>query len=235
MFMPTYTYINKVNEHLKDADQYTNARYICNYLLTKKTGWTLNSICGMLGNFQSESLMNPNIVEISQQDRWDNWGNYGYGLPQWTPWYTRQNNQGKWIDPANYHGTGHPTFGYWAEQRGYTTNKTDGGTVGGMDVQLDFLDLGEGGWDNKTEYYAMTWPEYKASTWDAAELARVFYRNYERSASGSYGSRPDQAESWYNRLYDEFGGGVTPPTPTTFNWKAGGRRWQLLRRIVISK
>ena len=178
--------------------------------------------------------MNPNIVEIGQQDRWDNWGNYGYGLPQWTPWYTKMQGS-EWIDPANYHGTGHPTYGYWAEQRGYTTNTTNGGTVGGMDVQLDYIDAGEGGWKNSTDWYTMTWAEYKASTWAASELAKVYYRNYERSEAGSYGSRPEQAEKWYNRLYDEFGGGVTPPTPTTFNWKAGGRRWQLLRRIVISK
>lgn len=41
-----------------DSDEMeTNAIYICLYLMAN--GWTLNAICGMLGNMQVESSINP--------------------------------------------------------------------------------------------------------------------------------------------------------------------------------
>lgn len=56
-----------------------NAQYILTYLLAR--GWTKNAVCGMLGNIQVESSINP--------ARWegDNVGDlsHGYGLVQWTP------------------------------------------------------------------------------------------------------------------------------------------------------
>jgi len=56
-----------------------NAEYILGYLLDK--GWSREAICGMLGNMQTESTINPGI--------WQNLdaGNtrLGFGLVQWTP------------------------------------------------------------------------------------------------------------------------------------------------------
>ena len=55
-----------------------NATYIYNYLIAQ--GWTVNAICGILGNMEWESSINPG--------RWegDNVGiGPGYGLVQWTP------------------------------------------------------------------------------------------------------------------------------------------------------
>ena len=56
-----------------------NAQYILDYFSTR--GWTKNSICGMLGNMQRESTINPGV--------WENldYGNTngGLGLVQWTP------------------------------------------------------------------------------------------------------------------------------------------------------
>lgn len=64
---------------LDRAKQELNVKYIYNYLSSK--GWTLNAVCGMLGNMQSESAINPG--------RWqsEDVGNLsgGYGLVQWTP------------------------------------------------------------------------------------------------------------------------------------------------------
>jgi hypothetical protein len=68
-----------------------NAEYILGYLLP--LGWTRNGVCGLLGNMQSESSINP--------ARWqgDNIGNMssGFGLVQWTP-------ATKYIDWANANG-----------------------------------------------------------------------------------------------------------------------------------
>ena len=75
-----------------------NAQYILNYLLGK--GWTKNAVCGMLGNMQTESTINPAIWQGL------NYGNMsgGFGLVQWTP-------ATKYID--------------WAQARGYDYKTMD--------------------------------------------------------------------------------------------------------------
>lgn len=71
-----------------------NATYIAKSLLA--SGWTLNAICGMLGNMQTESRLNPGRW---QGDRVGGSPNkHGYGLVQWTP-YTKYT---EWVsgDPS---------------------------------------------------------------------------------------------------------------------------------------
>jgi surface antigen len=67
------------NSYLSTSQMKVNAEYILNYLTAR--GWTKNAVCGMLGNMQRESTINPGI--------WQNLdsGNtsLGYGLVQWTP------------------------------------------------------------------------------------------------------------------------------------------------------
>ena len=64
---------------LNRSKQELNATYIWNAL--RPYGWTLNAVCGMLGNMQSESAINPGRW---QSDRVNNMSG-GYGLVQWTP------------------------------------------------------------------------------------------------------------------------------------------------------
>lgn len=66
------------NSALSKNEQEVNATYI--YKAMSTYGWTLNAICGMLGNMQAESTINParwqgGVVKNSK----------GYGLVQWTP------------------------------------------------------------------------------------------------------------------------------------------------------
>jgi len=81
----------KESAPLTMAQMKVNAQYILDYLTSR--GWTKNSVCGMLGNMQSESTINP--------VRWqsDIIGNLsgGFGLVQWTP-------ATKYIDWANSKG-----------------------------------------------------------------------------------------------------------------------------------
>jgi hypothetical protein len=76
------------NRFLTMEEMTVNAEYILSYLLAR--GWTKNAVCGMLGNMQTESTINPAI--------WQNLdsGNMimGFGLVQWTP-------ASKYIDWAN--------------------------------------------------------------------------------------------------------------------------------------
>lgn len=67
------------NYYLSMSQMTENAQYILNYLTAR--GWTKNAVCGMLGNMQRESTINPGI--------WQNLdsGNtsLGVSLVQWTP------------------------------------------------------------------------------------------------------------------------------------------------------
>lgn len=56
-----------------------NAKLFSVYFLNK--GWSLNAICGMLGNIQTESFINPGIWESLDEGNVKN----GYGIVQWTP------------------------------------------------------------------------------------------------------------------------------------------------------
>lgn len=67
------------NRYLSLTEMEENAKMIWAYF--KPKGWSLNAVCGMLGNMQSESTINPAIWESLDEGNLDN----GLGLVQWTP------------------------------------------------------------------------------------------------------------------------------------------------------
>lgn len=67
------------NRYLTLEEMQVNARYICQEL--RKDGWSLQAICGMLGNFQTESTINPGIWQSLVSGNTSG----GVGLCQWTP------------------------------------------------------------------------------------------------------------------------------------------------------
>lgn len=182
-------YINALNKQLTQAEKEQNATWIYGYF--HSLGWSLNAICGMLGNFQAESTLNPNVYEgfvVHQAEL----GNYGYGLAQWTPWLGKI---GSTVDEQrNYHGTNNPTFGRWC-----LDNARDKSL---METQCDYLNLGLGGYKKNDDFPDVYLPfnEFKISLESSDYLAKVFYRCYERSKSGSYGQRPQYAMQWYEFL-----------------------------------
>ncbi|WP_310603664.1 phage tail tip lysozyme [Anaerosporobacter sp.] len=76
------------NSYLTTSQMTANAQYILNYLRGK--GWTKNAVCGMLGNMQTESTINPGIWQSLKANNTSG----GFGLVQWTP-------ATKYIDWAN--------------------------------------------------------------------------------------------------------------------------------------
>lgn len=69
------------NRYLSQGEMENNARLVRSALADG--GFSINAICAILGNMQSESSINPGI--------WQNLkpgsaGGGGYGLVQWTPW-----------------------------------------------------------------------------------------------------------------------------------------------------
>lgn len=69
----------KGNRYLSIDEMDNNAFIAYSYLYQK--GWSVNAICGLLGNFVKESTINPGIW----QNLDDSNPNGGYGLAQWTP------------------------------------------------------------------------------------------------------------------------------------------------------
>ena len=67
------------NRYLTLEEMKENAQYILNFFTSK--GWTKNAICGMLGNMQTESTINPSIWQDLNEGNTVN----GFGLVQWTP------------------------------------------------------------------------------------------------------------------------------------------------------
>lgn len=67
------------NTYLNTADQQNNATEFWNAL--GSWGWSVEAVCGMLGNIQSESTVNPGVWQNFDEGNLD----LGLGLVQWTP------------------------------------------------------------------------------------------------------------------------------------------------------
>lgn len=155
---------------LTEEQMKVNATYIYNSLISD--GWTINSICGMLGNMETESSLNPGRW---QNDRvgGDPTG-HGYSLVQWTPY-------------TNYTD--------WATSLGYTDPSE-------MDTAIDRIkyELANNLQWIPTFTYPMTFQEFKVSTQNPYDLAMIFLANYERPAVSYQPIRGEQALKWYEYL-----------------------------------
>lgn len=67
------------NSYLTVTEMTPNAQYILNYFTAQ--GWSKNAICGMLGNMQKESTINPGVWQNLDEGNTSG----GLGLVQWTP------------------------------------------------------------------------------------------------------------------------------------------------------
>jgi len=184
---------------LSEEQQKENAQYIYNFF--KKQGWTTEAICGMLGNMQKESGMNPGA--------WQSWEDegLGFGLVQWTK-------------KAQF-------FDFMRIDAAEASELAESNPHKMMDIQLDFLvksfgDL-EGNREENVEkvvqgwykgsaesYYEilpisdgvprqMTVKEFSKAEYNCKDLALVFHASYERSGDGKddLQERADAAEKWY--------------------------------------
>lgn len=87
------------NTFLTLEEMTENAQYIFDTFTGR--GWSANAICGMLGNMQTESTINPGLWQDRQQGNMSG----GFGLVQWTP---------------------ASKFTTWADSRGYTWGDING-------------------------------------------------------------------------------------------------------------
>jgi hypothetical protein len=160
------------NRWLTMEEMKVNAAYVWNYFQAR--GWTLEAVCGMLGNMQSESHINPSIWQGLDE------GNLtgGYGIVQWTP-ATKFFN---WCDS------------YTPAKNRYSMISNLERIIYEVDNHLQWI---------KTTEYDLTFLEFTQSTETPYYLAMAFLKNYERPADPTQPWRGEQANDWYTFLSNE--------------------------------
>ena len=154
-------------------------------------GFTKNAICGILGNMNSESTINPAVWQ-SLNDMY-----LGYGLVQW--------DDGKlFIDWAKKEGVISAATAEAVNSLAYSNPKKL------MDAELDYLIVSMntvGNWfkpDNNQSKYGtsetLTASQFKVSNKSADILARIFCGHYERPGVPKISERVANAKKWYNFL-----------------------------------
>lgn len=168
-------WIVKESSALSLLEMQNNAKIIRTILMTNG-GWSLNAVCGALGNIEAESTINPG--------RWENdiVNNYsaGFGLTQWTP-STKLRN---WI--AARYGNDDYTNGDYQVAR-----IMEEFTPPGLDQYYP------------TSAYPDTMEEFKHSDKTPEYLAKAFLFNYERpidTSTAVQNYRATRARYWYDYL-----------------------------------
>lgn len=149
------------------------------------------NICGILGNMNSESTINPAVWQ-SLNDMY-----LGYGLVQW--------DDGKlFIDWAKKEGVISAATAEAVNSLAYSNPKKL------MDAELDYLIVSMntvGNWfkpDNNQSKYGtsetLTASQFKVSNKSADILARIFCGHYERPGVPKISERVANAKKWYNFL-----------------------------------
>lgn len=159
---------------LTESEMENNAKCFYGYM-NVKYGWSLNAVCGMLGNIQSESTINPNRWQGDYQG-YNPVNTEGFGLVQWTP-YTNITE--------------------WMKKRG-TWGKYE--TYGDEECEKIQEEKQTGQQWIATNAYPMSFDDFATSKQDAGYLALAFLANYERPYDPYQPIRATQARNWYNKL-----------------------------------
>lgn len=130
-------------------------------------GWTIEAICGVLGNMRAESFINPAQTQIGYKIGGTEGG---FGLVQWTP----QTNYTDWAKNNN-HDVNSGFWQVWCVD-----------TLANVPTQ----------WI-PTSAFNMSYTEFKHSTLDCETLAEAFFRNYERGTASTIPNRKAYAEYYW--------------------------------------
>lgn len=209
--------IGGTNTPMNQDEQNNNAECFMG-LMSKTYGWSLEAICGALGCFHEESMMNPGVYETSHGGNLNNLPYFpgGMGLAQWTdyPAYTATYpNPLPWS--ANREGED-----WWnGNFQGWLLTKAD-------DNSYTAMGYGQGprwGWQQSSSYPSIPFSQYVKETNYSIELMTEYWFfdmewHYSEVPSGYLTARKEWANYFYDYLQgkdpDIPGGGGTPVDPT---------------------
>lgn len=158
---------------LSEEEALNNCRVFWSYFKAK--GWSLNAVCGILGNAWYESTVNPNRWQ--GDDPWhqppDRWG---FGLVQWTP-YTKIIS--------------------WLEERVGLNDVSKFGQAECDRIQWEMENNQQ--WI-ATASYPESFREYSTTTKDPYTCAIEFLANYERPFDPNQPERGTKAQELYDYL-----------------------------------
>lgn len=191
---------------LESAEAEQNAKAVCDVLMPK--GWTVEAICGVLGNIGAESGYNPfrwqndNVLPINDP-RIDYQNSHAYGLCQFDP-------AGKYINYAQSYP------GYAPNYSNHPGNPTDGkAQMLWINDHADYI---------PTQSFPLSYAEYKVATIDnytIQYLTMTWFYNYERGTWSN--TRVSAATYWYNKLRNYQPTGASIPIWLLFKIKEGGK------------
>lgn len=164
----------KSSNPLTTTQMKVNAQYI--FAVLSSNGWTMPSICALLGNMQAESTINPGRW---QSDRvGGSASGHGYGLVQWTP-YTK--------------------YTEWATSNGYSDPSEMDANISRILYEV----TNNIQWIATSSWSGMSFFEFTQSRNSPSDLAKAFLLCYERPANQSssvQAYRGSLADAWYEYL-----------------------------------
>lgn len=214
-----------VQTETPSPEQLNNANLIKSFF--EAIGWTLNAICGMLGNMQAESTINPAFIQATNRYRLPNSANDLADVPNdvmknfYKEYYgaTRKAfaiGLVQWDGYSNSNGERQQKLVAYALRNNY--NWYDG-------VCQIYRIRGE--WQQDETYHFFnpvtingvryTFANYVTSTASPTDLAHAWQAGYERNAGG-LGFRGVNAEWWYSYFTGEVAPPpVLPPVPLPYD------------------
>lgn len=179
-------YLRTSNEAIENANNI--------YGTLNARGWTINAVCGLLGNMGAESGYNPWRWQSDDigSSTGSPWTNKGYGFVQFTP-------------ASKYIGNSEAIVlsGYGPNFSDYIGKASDGySQLLYVDQYADYYSTGA---------YPLSYAEFKSSNETPGYLAKAWLYNYERPADpeATEAARVENAEYWYGVLTGE----PVPPDP----------------------
>lgn len=167
-------------------DAFENA--LCTYSVLAAQGWSLNAVCGLLGNIGHESAYNPwrwqndNVLSTTDVSLIEH-GSIGYGLVQFTP-------AGKYI-----YSEAAQALGYYAPNfRDQAGNPNDG--------YAQLLYINDHADYYPTQAYPISYAKYKTAYEVPETMAAIWLYNYERPAdpAATLAARQASARYWWTIL-----------------------------------
>ena len=173
-------------------EQIANAQYIYYYL--RERGWSLEAICGVLGNMHIESHYNPETWQYMND------ANFGFGIVQWSDAESKFLN---YLNDTQFGGK-YKILELIEVVNEMATNSPKKL----MELELTYFlqSCEEDQWAPTTKYNCpaeVSFGDYVVNTgnYNAREMVSIFQGAYEKSTEeDSYEKRENWAEGWYNHF-----------------------------------